>query len=81
MEDEEVNKTETDTNLKAEDDFVLPKTKSRKRKHQDGDQPDSRSMDTSENKIKRPHFPPITAEKLLVRILSLLMKHPKFIYR
>ncbi|XP_041351183.1 RNA-binding protein PNO1-like [Gigantopelta aegis] len=62
---EEVNKCEKETVIKSENDFQLPKTKSRKRKHQGGDQSDSVSMDTSESAIKRPHFPPISAEKLL----------------
>jgi hypothetical protein len=64
------------SSISAEDgEFKPVKTKSRKRKHQDG--PDKRketvegSMDTTESPPKRPNFPQISGDRLTVNFLFL----------
>lgn len=53
-----------------EDSFIPARRKTRKRKMKEDDSKEEREMDTSESAPKRPSFPPITSDKLMVISLT-----------
>lgn len=70
-----VKMAETDTTMVPQNtsgdtsqngDFKTVKGKSRKRKHAQVDKNKESQMDTSETAVKRPHFAPISGDKLMV---------------
>ena len=65
--------TEKNPEMSTEPEFQQIKTKSRKRKHQpDKSGMESDQMDTTDVPVapKRPHFPPISGDKLTVRYIN-----------